>query len=111
MIPFPFVAEICANTQNGNSLVLKLEQGEGLSRLLKRKSDKFNVKTFTKLSRKVGTVNVAKDLNADALQSLIPRSCSQYGHCFEGVILCTLHTRQTHTIVLDKMENILILET
>ena len=29
MIPFPFVAEICANTQNGNSSVLKLEQGEG----------------------------------------------------------------------------------
>ena len=65
MIPFPFVAEICANTQNGNSLVLKLEQGEGRSRLLKRKSDKFNVKMFTKLSRNVGTVNVTKDLNAD----------------------------------------------
>ena len=62
MIPFPFVAEICANTQNGNSSVLKLEQG---GRLLKRKSDKFNVKTFTKLSRNVGTMNVTKDLNAD----------------------------------------------
>ena len=49
MIPFPFVAEICANTQNGNKLVLKLEleQGGGRGRLLKRKSDKFNVKTFT----------------------------------------------------------------
>ena len=33
--------------------------------MLKRKSDKFNVKTFTKLSRNVGTVNVTKDLNAD----------------------------------------------
>ena len=65
MIPFPFVAEICANTQNGNSLVLKLEQGGGRGRLLKRKSDKFNVKTFTKLSRNVGTVNVTKDLIAD----------------------------------------------
>ena len=33
--------------------------------MLKRKSDKFNVKTFTILSRNVGTVNVTKDLNAD----------------------------------------------
>ena len=45
--------------------VLKLEQGGGRGRLLRRKSDKFNVKTFTKLSRNVGTVNVTKDLNAD----------------------------------------------
>ena len=56
--------------------VLKLEQGGGRGRLLKRKSDKFNVKTFSKLSRNVGTVNDTKDLNADCRMQMVLSLCS-----------------------------------